>query len=383
MRQIAYPAALGGCVFGAGASPSWGAEWSIAPRYSSSVDYDSNRRLEADGSGSSATVLLVDLQLKRALEDISFTLEPNYTWRRFTRSSLGNGDDRNITAGSSWVREHSSLNLNASYSDQSTLVTEVLETGIINGDTHRRATQTGASWIYDQTERRAVVAQLNYLDVSYYGKSAPQLPGYRYPSGSLGEQFAFSERGTFTLSAFSSRLQSDTQGNSSHEEGLQIEIAYNVSERTKVDASLGESRRVLTSKRSLGTDASVKLDHAMERGTLSFAYKRSLVPYGFGFLFEQQVYSATVNYPLTAYLDTNLSFYRTQADETAVLLHVDRHNYNALAGSVRWHPAETWSLGAEISGIRTQTPDVAAIAVKSWRTAVTLTWSPYPKSRSW
>jgi len=271
MKQIAYPAALGSCVLGAGATPAArAAEWSITPIYSSSVDYDSNRTLLAKGKDSEATTLAVDLKLKRALEDLQLTFEPRYAWRRFTRPSLGNGDDRGVSAGLDWTGERSILGLTASYLDQSTLVTEVLETGIANGDTHRRASQAGGSWTWNQTERRALIAQFTYLDVSYYGLSRALLPGYRYPSGSVGEQFTFSERGTVTLSAFGSRLQSETEGNSNHEEGLQTEIVYLLTQQTKIDAALGKSRRVLT------TGSSTTAQHTSQT-TSNAAAMRSIV----------------------------------------------------------------------------------------------------------
>src|SRR6202011_3032593 len=181
MRQIAYPAALGSCVLGAGGSPVWAAEWSITPSYSASVDYESNRRLAADAKGSDATVLAVDFRFKRALEDMEFTLEPHYAFRRFTDPSLGNGDDRSLNAGFNSIGERSTLKLTASYWDQSTLTTELLETGIVSADTHRRASQAGAAWNWNQTDRRTLVAQLNHMDVSYYGQAARSLPGYRYP----------------------------------------------------------------------------------------------------------------------------------------------------------------------------------------------------------
>ena len=383
MRQIAYPAALGSCVLGAGGSPVWAAEWSITPSYSASVDYESNRRLAADAKGSDATVLAVDFRFKRALEDMEFTLEPHYAFRRFTDPSLGNGDDRSLNAGFNSIGERSTLKLTASYWDQSTLTTELLETGIVSADTHRRASQAGASWNWNQTDRRALVAQLSYMDVSYYGQGAKSLPGYRYPSGSVGERFSFSERGSFTLSAYGSRLQSDTQGNSSRSVGLQTEIAYQFSERTSIDASLGESSRVLSGKNGYGTDVSVSVNHSLSLGRLSFGYTRSLVPYGTGFLVEQQLFTASIAHQLSDYLDSNLAFLRIQNNQTAVRLHIDRPDYNSLAASLNWHPAETWSVGARVEAIRTQVFGVPGQNLTAWRSAITLTWSPMPKSRSW
>jgi hypothetical protein len=384
MRQIAYPAAVGGCVLGVSSvSPLHAAEWSITPNYSSSVDYDSDRRLLFEGKGSGATVLTIDLKFKRALEDMDFTLEPHYAWRRFTDPTLGNGDDRSISGGFNWTREKSTLSLNASYLEQSTLIAELLETGITSANTHRRTKQAGASWNWSQTERRLLIAQLSYTDVGYYGQFAAQFPGFRYPSASVGERFFFSERGSFTLSTYGSILSSSTPGNSSHEAGLQAEIIYAFSERTNVDASVGESSRVLTGQSSYGTDASITLTHSYDVGKASLGYTRSLVPYGIGFLVQQQQLTASLSRSLSPYWDCTLAFVRVQGNRSAVLLQVDRPDYNDLNASLNWHFAETWWAGVRVDGIRTQAPGLNGPTINSWRSSLSLMWSPFPKSRSW
>lgn len=384
MRQIAYPAAVGSCcALGAQTAPLWAAEWSITPSYSASVDYDSNRRLLTDAKGSDAGVITTDVLFKHALEDLDFSLEPRYALRRYSDSSLGNGDDRSLYGTLNWMRETSSLNLTASYWDQSTLVTELLETGIVSGDTHRRMGQAGANWTWSQTERRSLLAQLSYMDVKYHGDSEKLLPGYRYPSGTLGERFVFNERGSVTVSAYGSLLESDTKGNSSHSVGLQAEIIYTFSERTRLDASLGESSRVLAGENSHGTDASISLTHTLELSRVNLSYTRSLVPYGFGFLVERQQFTAAVTRPLTETLSSTLTLFRIQNNETAVLLRLDRRSYDNVALSFNWRPFETWSLGGQIEGLRTQLPDLSGEGVKGWRSSLSITWTPLPKSRSW
>jgi hypothetical protein len=383
MRQVAFPAALGGCAFGVVNHPVFAAEWSITPSYSSSVDYDSNRRLELVGKGTSAFVLATDIRFKRALEDLEFTFEPKYSLRRFSDSAFGNGDDRTVDAAINWTREKSTLSLTASYWDQSTLTTDVLETGIISGDTHRRAAQAGANWNWNQTERRSLVAQFSYMDVSFYGQNAALLPGYRYPSGSMGERFFFDERGSFTVSGFGSRLQSDARGNSSHEAGVQAEVLFQFSEKAVIDGSLGTSSRVLSGASSRGTNASLSLNYSLEQGKATVAYTRSLVPYGFGFLVEQQQYTASLVRSWGPFFDSTLSFLRTQNNENAVLLRIDRRNYNTLSATLIWRPLQTWAVTTQVQGMRTQTPDFTAQAVKGWKSSVTLTWTPLPTSQSW
>jgi len=384
MRQIAYPAALGSCcALGAGIAPVRAAEWLLTPTYSASADYVNNRRLVLTHDSSESAVVAVDLKFEKALEDMQFFLEPRYSFRRFSDRTLGNGDDRSVSGGITWTGEKSLLNLTANYWDQSTLFTEVLESGIITGDTHRRMEQAAANYIFGQTELRSLIAQVSYQGVKYYGEGAEFLPGYRYESGSLGERFTLNERGSVAVSAYGSLLQSDAKGGSSHSIGLQAELIYQLTERINLDASLGESSRVLSGESSSGTDASITLSRQMLLGRMSVAYTRSLVPYGSGFLVARQQYTASFTHALTPTIDTTLSVLRFQNNETAVLLRIDRRSLNSASWALSWHPTETWQAGWRIEGIQSQLPTLEGQRVTAWNTSVSLVWTPRPKPRSW
>jgi hypothetical protein len=381
---MAHPGTIGcGCLLTAAVAHVSAAEWSVAPTFSSSIDYDSNRRLDVDARSSESALLTADVRFKRALENSEIGIEPRYTLRRFSDASFGNGDDRSLSAGLRWMRERARLEVNASIFDQSTLTTELLETGIVRGDTHQRLAQASADWKWTLTERRQLTAQLAYADVNYYGQAQRLLPGYRYPSAQIGELYIFSDQGSVTLSAFGSQLSSDTPGNDSHEAGLRVALTYDFSPRTHFDGSLGESSRLLAGVSSHGTDASIALSHDETRGTESLAYTRSLVPYGIGFLVERQQLSISGTRRLSPYLDGTISLLRVENDQRAVLLGLDRRSYASASAGLNWRPAETWTLGVQVAGIHTQGPGLAAGAVSEWRSAVTLTWTPHAHTRSW
>jgi hypothetical protein len=384
MRQIAVPAALGcGCLFGGATIPLRAAEWSLTPLYSAAMDYDTNRRLELDPRKSEAAILTADLSFKRALEDGDISIEPRYSLRRYSDSSLGNGDDRSVFAAMNWSGERTLLNTTASYWDQSTLLTELLETGIVSGDTHRRLAQVGSNLTWAQLERWLLVAQISFADVKYHGQEAYLLPGYKYPSGSLGERLAFSEKGSITLSAFGSMLSSSARGNSSRETGVQAELIYSFSERTHLDASIGESQRVLTGQSGHGTDVSVSLTHSYYVGNVALSYVRSLVPYGTGFLVQRDQTSFIASRPLSSNVDVNLSLLRIQNNRATVELGLDRQSYDSITTGINWHPRETLSVGAQAEALRTQLLGFAQQNVHEYRAAVTVTWTPHPISRSW
>jgi hypothetical protein len=385
MKRVAYPAAVGSYALMARPDAVDASEWSLTSVYSTSLDYDSNRRLVDNGKGSEAAYVTADLSFKRVVEDLQLSFAPRYTWRRYSDSSLGNGDDRGASAGLNWSLERSLLNASASYVDQTTLVSELLQTGIVSSDTHRREADAGMAWTYNQTERRALVAQVNYSDVSYYGKFAAILSGYKYTSGSLGEKFFFNERGSFTVSAYGDRLQSVTEGNSSHEYGVQAELAYAISELTTADVAFGSSRRVLSGASSRGTTSSITLTRSLADGlgAVSASYARSLVPYGLGFLVDQQKYSLSFVRPVSAYVSVTLGFIRVQNNETAALLRLDRRYYDDITAGFDWHLRENWTLGWRIDEARTPLIGVTDQTISEWRTSATLRWAPFPVTHQW
>ena len=390
---MAYPTAIGcGCLLGAGgASHLWAAEWSIQPSVSWMTDYDSDRGLNGTSQGSESAVLYGDLKLQRASETTQLLLEPKYDLRRYSDSIWGPGNDRSLNATLGWTGATSSLNLSGSIANQTTLTTEIQQTGIINGDVRQRLWQLNGQWNWARTERHQLFLQAGYTDVSYSGGQlvqegpggpvVPELPGYKYSSGSLGERFFTSERTTFSASAFGDVLDSPLQGNSSHEEGAQVELNTSYSERLSFDGSVGLSKRSLGGRTSNGTNASVVITRSFERGNATLSYIRSLTPYGTGVLVQRQQLNAGLTRSLTSYLDANINLIRIQNSQSSQQLGLDRPYYdNAIVG-LAWKISESWTLAPLVSTTWTQ-PIGGKQTVHEWRGALTMTWRPLPNTRS-
>jgi hypothetical protein len=364
------------CVLGGGASPLPAAEWSFQPLFSLTVDQDSNQALLADAKPSHGAALLADLQFKRSVETGDFFIEPKVTVYRYSDPLLGNGADEVVTAGFNHTGELFSLALNALAEDVSTVTSDVFEGGVvIEGQTRRRALQGGGTWTWSQRERWQLVLQGSDADISYTGQQAPYLPGYRYPSGSLGERYLFSDRTSLTLSAFATKLLSDTPQNSSRQEGIRLEYNYSVTALTAVDAWVDASDRTVLGVTSHGVDESLSISHTLERGNFALTYLHALVPVGTGYLTEQQQATASALRNLTLYLDGDLGLTYIKNNETAVLLGLARQRYENAAAGLTWRTAEHWSLRLQLSGGRCSLP-ASEEMVSEWRAQLTLTWKP-------
>jgi len=363
------------------------AEWSITPTYSTAMDFDSNRFLVANARSTGSATVTADLRFARAVEDSLLTLEPIYTLRRYTDERLGNGDDRSIGGGWLHKGERSTWQATASYFDQTTLNTELLETGIVSADTHRHQSQASLSWDWSQTELLQPVAQLSYQDTNYHGPARLLLPGYRYSSGMVGERFILSETASLTASVFGDELSSRT-GLDSHEYGLQAELIYAFNERTRFDGTVGESARLLNGNHSYGTNTSLSLIHDSTRDNISLSYLRSLTPYGIGYLVQRQQVSLTDIYHVTPFLDASIAVLRLDNSDNAVLLGLDRPNVTSITTSLTWRPAQTVSLGLQLAVVQAPAVQLQGARIvetetlRDWRAGIRASWAPFPISVS-
>ncbi len=388
MARATCHAVLGlGCMATAASPPLHAAEWSLAPIITVGIDDDSNRLLIPDATATQSWWLFSNVQIQRSTDTTQLSITPQVRWEHFDSEDLGDIVDRDVSGAFSWTQERGSFNLTAASLDDSTVTTELTETGIASGDTHRRTDQASVSENYGETERSALVVQASYVDVSYYGALDSEpfslLEGYRYPSGSLGERFDLSDDTTLTASAFADELLTRFSFEDSHEAGGQLELTHAFSESTQIDVSAGGSARSLAGDRSTGTVASFNATHSTELASLTASYSRQLVPYGTGVLAERQQYQLAGTYNLTEKLDLDASVVRIENNQSIVLLGLGRRSYTGTTFGLDWRPLEAWKLRAEADTMQSQTIGLVTRPVSGWRMALTLTWAPpVPYTRS-
>ncbi len=400
MTRATCHAALGlGCMATAAAPSVRAAEWSLAPAITVGIDDDSNRLLIPDSTADQSWWLLSSAQIQRSTDTTQLSITPQVRWQHFDSDSIGAIVDRDLSGAFSWTQERGSFSLSAASLDDSTVTTELTETGIASGDSHRRTDEASVSESYGETERSSLVVQAAYVDVSYYGALIAEplslLEGYRYPSASLGERFDLSDRTALTASAFADELLARLAVDDSREAGGQLELTHTFSESTQIDVSAGASARTLRtqivsdgsvslgSESSTGTVASASVTRAGELGNVALGYSRQLVPYGTGVLAERQMYTLSGKYHLTQKLDADASVLRIENNQSIVLLGAGRRSYTGAAIGLDWRPLEAWKLRGEADTMQSQTIGLVSRPVSGWRVGLTLTWAPpVPYARS-
>jgi hypothetical protein len=377
-----------GCVVGA-ARVAIGAEWSIAPTFSLTFDDDSNRRLATEPQASQSALLYTSWLFQHSTDNTQLSLSPWLSGQFFRGDLYRSDDNANLNGIFDWSTERGRLDTSAGMSDESTLFTELTETGILSSNTRRRAAQGSVSWTFQQQERRSLVLQLSYADSSYSGPEASLLPGYRYPGASIAERFNLSEETTLTGSVFEYELLSRLPGEDTHESGVQLELNRALSERVQLDAAVGVTESSVHGIRNTETLAGLSISRSFTSGSASLGYSRGLTPYGNGRLIQRQQLTLSGAHSFTETVSGDASLQYVQNSGPAALVLSGRTTYDLANVGLNWHSAETWTVRAQLGAERAQLGAesvqgfVSTTTVHDWRASLGLTWTPYPITRSY
>ena len=370
--------ALGACA-AACAMPASAAEWSVTPAFSWDADHSTNRGLQPDAPESQSYGAVVDLQLARRDDTSEFRIQPHYRLARYLADRYPDADDKQLSMSGHWGYENAVLELNALAAEESTLTTELAETGLVRADSNRRTIGGGLAWKYAAAETRQLSLSLGWQDVDYTGARQDVLTGYRYLTASVGESFTLTPRAALLVTAFGSRLESPERNSTSDERGASLGVQYAWSERTTMSLSLGLSKQDMDGRQSTGTTRDFSLDHKGERLDWSLGYSHSLQPYGTGVLAERDTAQLQFVRALGPRLDVLLSGRYARNQDGGFGFTFDSREYRFGESSLRWRVRETWyaSLSVGYSTARQEaTWFTRASDAHGWTIGLNTRWTP-------
>ena len=351
------------------------AEWAVAPVFFFNADHESNRTLQEGTPESESLGASLDLDLARRTEAGVLSITPHYYMRRLSPQVDADVNDLRVPVALQLNFERSALTFGASYADESTLTTELAETGAVRAGSSRIMLAGDAGWRFSQSDARQLDVSANYQDVNYTGNNAGQLYDYRYAAFSARENFAITTRSGWSLGGFASKLRSEERGSNSAEAGVSVGFDYDWSQNTHMAGTLGFSRREFDGVRDQGRSGNFSFSHHGEKHEWGLVLDQSLVPYGSGTLTEQD--SAELH--LTRHFDSRLqgiarlSF--TRNDDIAYGYDLDARTYRYADTELRWQLRETWSASIVAGYSDAQDPG-APERVGGWMLAVRTYWAP-------
>jgi len=332
------------------------ADWSISPSLILGIDFDTNRTLFVTprSSGGVAGNLLVRMDRSTEVLDLSFI--PQVDFQYFTDPTVQRANDYGFTGGASWTGERSSLTMNTLWNDQSLLTAEKFDTGIIDSGTRRLATQIGASWSVDTSERAVSSFSGSYQSYDFTGTPVASLQSTSYSTLGFNEGFVRSSQLEIDLGGSVGNFSSPSESGTTHSYSADIGFKRQWTERLKITGDVGANEISYGPFENRGLIFDLNLAYTTSAGSVSLAAQRNAAPSGFGVLTERDSAQFSASRALSERLNIGTAFdlYRNSSAVGAVTF--DARTYVDASVSLAWRYTETLTFTAHVlgDGARTQ-----------------------------
>ncbi len=355
------------------AAAAFGAQWIAVPQISVGADTDTNRRLRTEPATSESGVLAASAYLARATATDTLALVPRVTVSRYSGEDALDSDD--WAANALWRHEGERLHfdLDAGLADDSTLTTEVGETGFIEGNTRRRAGSVAATLTQYLETRHMLQYAISATDIEYQRARDTGLVGYRYPAASLLYVFSNTARFSTTFGASATRLDAPDAHVRSDTRGAQLGVRFLAAERCALEARVG----------STATSARGRVDHNRtvyagltwndELSRIELSASREVEASGRGVLVNADDVRLRFSRELTERLslDTSLRASRRQDIDLRGGL---EYRYGTAAATLSWKLEEAWTLA--LAGVFSRQEYASRDPAEGSRIGLALSWRP-------
>lgn len=370
------PRRLAGLLLGAALLPGAGraAEWSYQPAISVRGEYNDNILLTPQPHDTVwGLTVSPSLRLRGRSETVDVSGEFQLNFNRYEGMSGLDSEDQILRLDATRQGERDRYTLAAALVRDSTLASELVDTGLATARRQRRKLTLDPSWQRSLDERTSLGLGYSLADVRYEDHSGTQLVDYRNQTLSIGVTRQLTERDQGSVTASYTWYESLPGGQfESDQAGLRLGYARSFSERLRGDLGLGY-RHTDTTLHSqalvcsgpivaglcIGTLSPVAstvksdsngwlldlgLEQTLETGTLAVKLSRESLPTGLGALAERDrvLLSYTRRLSPTLSLGLDASAYQTRFLEAAYRASDSR--YYRLEPRLIWHLSPEWSL---------------------------------------
>jgi hypothetical protein len=353
------------------------AQWKADPQFSLAADTDTNRRLLLEPWQSDSAVLAGALAIARNTEITNFVLTPRATVSRYSGEDALDSEDWGISATFRRNGERLTLDLSAAIADDSTLVTELGETGFVQGNTRRRSHQSSASLTQVLTARHLLQYQLAVSDVDYQRTQGTGLVGYRYPSAGLLYVATLSPRLDMTAALSAARLDAPESRLTSDTQSAMVGFRFEISERFDLEASTGRSRTDAHDRSDIKQSFRGSLSWHDELSRLEVSLARSVEPSGRGILVDADDLRLAYSRQLSERVKLDTSARASIREDLGFNLRSNDYRYATGTLALSFRVDENWTLGVAGS-YASQKYQQAIDSADGSRIGVSLSWRPLP-----
>ncbi len=305
------------------------------------------------------------------------------------------------------------MSLAGNLTRDSTLESELVQTGIVTSRAQRTSRTLSPSWAYSITERDTINLGYSYLDVSYGNTTTTSgLLDYTVKDPSITLSHEFTEKNKLNLSLGYSDYQTQnpvsiTTNTSQYRfttTSAQLGFSRDFSETMSVSLMAGvhktDSRIIYqdclyifslsaflypalteTNTSDTGSLFSATLQQAFESSQLTTELSRSLQPTADGGLVQTDRLSAGYGAKLTPTLNSslNMSIYKTQYSTTSRTS--DNRRYYNITPAISWQITEWWSANTSYTRSVSQNANGTEATGNAINLTIIYDWPKISKSR--
>ena len=223
------------------------AEWALDPMVSGQVRFDDNLRMRVtDKLATTEVAIRPELAFFRATEVSEIRGEAALNFRRFDKDdevNKLNTDDYFLKATSFYRTERQRWGLDLNFTKDTTLDSELEETGVVFSRVPRLIRALTPNWTYSLNERNNINLYYSYRQVRYdTGPVENYFFDYDNQVLSLGHRFSWTERTGFNTTLSVSRYHRDDDSYVSENGQFQIGVSHMFSERWSGQFTAGGRR---------------------------------------------------------------------------------------------------------------------------------------------
>lgn len=221
------------------AVPASGVEWVAEPSVTLREEYNDNYLLTpAPYNAVWGTILSPALKLSRRTEVSETSANARLNFNRYTGENNLDRTDQYYTLNSSVQSERNLLAGDFSFTRDSTLYSELAETGIVQTRSQRSRLSLAPSWTRMLSERNSLRLGYQYDKISYQGGTT-SLADYTNQSASTNWLHQWSEKDLITTGVYYARFETANAGYQADTIGIQAGLTHDFSETLQGNFRMG------------------------------------------------------------------------------------------------------------------------------------------------
>jgi hypothetical protein len=328
------------------------------------------------------TTLSPEVKFSRRTETLETTGGLKLNVNRYSGDEALDTEDVFLAFLSSYRAERNILGLNIDATRDSTLLSELSETGVVQARRQRNRLVINPSWSRSLTEKTLVKVDYSDSVVNYEDTSGTGLIDYRDQTVTATLQHSLSKRTVLNLAAYYDRFETDPENTEAKVYGIQAGVNHQFSETLGGELTLGvyqtestiasqalvctgpvlfgicfgQVTRVTLGREesSSGYTVSAGLEKRSETSVVSGRLSRDIKPTGVGSLVETDTLSVTWAKDLSPTHKASVvaSTYRSRYIGDTVTSSDSR--YYTIGPTLSWRMTERWTLDAGYSYSRVE-----------------------------